>query len=230
MENFALLSDRIKYLMRVRNIGISDLARAGGVKPSSATAWINGVSKNFRAEVALELSKNLDVSLDWLVTGKGIPEQEDVVALSDREDDNEHAFIKEYEIKFACGDGFTPTYEEITSSIPAAYRRSWFASKGVKPENCKRFKIYGCSMEPLLYDGDTVMVDLSDTEVRANRVYALIINDELKVKRLVPLLKGGLVVKSDNPEVKDEEFSKDDTTDYIKILGKVIDRSGDGGL
>lgn len=238
MERMNLLSDRIKWLYTNMGLTQADVARAAGVRPPSVNDWETGKTKGLRASVALTLARNLGISHEWLVTGQGLPEQRDIAVLEDgaAPDPDLYVQIPESRVRFACGDGnegYEPSYEDIQDSDLATYKRSWFQQKGVNPAHCKRFRIVGSSMEPTLYDGEWVLVDLGDTHpIKSGRVYAVIIGQELKVKRLVPLTLGGLVVKSDNTDVPPITIGENRDADapYFRIIGRVIERSGDGGL
>ncbi len=145
---------------------------------------------------------------------------EDVIS-----DDNDWVEIPEYEIRFAAGYDQTSTLEELASKYKAAYRRSWFQQRGVNPADCKRFKVVGDSMEPLLLDHDVVLVDCSRTKIIDGRIYAFVFGDALRVKRLYKKMDNSLVVHSENPSFSDEIIKPADL-DQVKIIGEVIERSG----
>lgn len=231
--NFNLLSDRINYCLETFRVTKSELSRIAGVKPASVSDWLSGKSKGMRADAALRIAAHFKISPYWLATGAGLPEQEDVVAIDDTEpiDPDNYVQIKEYTINFAGGPGSEPDYEELVTSVPVTYRLSWFQERGINYKHCKRFTVSGTSMEPLLYAGDKITVDLNDcVDIRSGHVYALIIENELKVKKLVKQINGNLIIRSVNPEYPDEILTKDDINVYIKIIGRVVDKSGSGGL
>ena len=91
------------------------------------------------------------------------------------------------------------------------------------------FTVSGDSMEPLLWEGDSITVNTSEKEVLNGKVYVFTYRGEWRVKRLRKLLDGGLLVISENPSWKDEEIPADQT-DQVFIIGRVVDRSGNGGL
>lgn len=51
----------------------AELARRAGVKPAAAYQWESGDIKSLKAETAIALADALNVSVRWLVTGKGKP-------------------------------------------------------------------------------------------------------------------------------------------------------------
>ncbi len=182
-----------------------------------------------------EVAALLGITVSQLMTDDqpnafgGLP----VVAIGDEDHlGNEYIQIRETEVRFAAGNGRVASFDELADSVPATYRREWFIKEGFKPENAKRFKVHGDSMEPFLYDSDTVLVNLAETSVVNGKVYALRYGDELRIKRVYKKIDGGLILHSDNPDFlpRDEEISPDHVQEYITIIGRVRDKSGTGGL
>lgn len=231
--NYKLLSDRITYILDTFHVSKAELSRIAGVNRVSISDWSTGKSKNIKTELAFKIASHFGISVQWLATGIGLPDQQDIVAISDTEkiDEKRYVQIKEYKIKFAAGPGCELDFEELTESTPVTYKLSWFQERHINPAHCKRFEVEGTSMEPLLYAGDKITVNTNDcVDINSGHVYALQIDGKLRVKKLIKQVNGNIILRSVNPEFPDEILSKDDIDVYIKIIGKVIDKSGDGGL
>lgn len=226
------LSSRIKLLVKHFNITQKQLAQVAQVSPAAVNLWISGKIDKIKFTNAFNIAKEYNISLKWLVTGEGSMREGEIITVNEDGfiDDKNYVQIPEYMIHFAGGVGHEPDYEELTEYVPATYRLSWFQERGINPKNCKRFTVEGHSMEPLLYPGDKITVDMNDTTVKSGHVYALIINEGLSVKRLFSRTNGDLIVRSENPDVPDDSIKANDITTYIKIIGRVIDASGSGGL
>ena len=207
------------------------LARACKIQPSSVTDWFNGRTKNMRYDKAGIAASYLNVNARWLAEGVGEMHSSSVEAFDedDELDDDEFVEIPEYEAKCAAGDCNVVYFDEVTDSIKARYRRSWFQSRQINPNNCKRFKVRGTSMEPFLWDGDTILVDCSPHPILGGKTYAFMLNGDMRVKILYPLMSGKLLVKSLNPDVPDETLDETQM-DGFELIGRVRDRSGDGML
>lgn len=231
MFDFSQLSDRINYGLKKSGKNQSRLAEECGVKSSSVNGWTSGKTKDLMSTVAYKASRSLNLNLNWLITGKGEPEGDPVVALDDDETpSDDYVQIKEYGVRCAAGNGCEPTYEEQTESVPATYRRSWFQRICVNPEHCKRFIVSDDSMEPILFPDDRILVNMADTSpIHNNHVYAIVYGDEVRVKRLIQLMNGDLIIHSENPQYPDETIHKGDEINF-RIIGRVIDKSGNGGL
>lgn len=232
MDDFSTLGKRIMYGLEKSGKVQADLCRFTGCKSSTVSMWCSDKVKNLSSENALKVSTLLNINYNWLVTGKGSPDAEDVVSLPDDVlADDPYVQIPEYSVECGAGPGTTPTYSEIESSIPATYRQSYFTSKGISPDDCKRFTVHGDSMQPTLFNGDKILVNTADNvTISNNHVYAINVNDEVKVKRLIRLINGDLVIKSDNKSYPDEIIPHDSDEINFSIIGRVIEKAGNGGL
>ena len=134
--------------------------------------------------------------------------------------------IPEYKICFGAGEAEEPTYEEIQDCVPAYFRSSFFSDRGINPKNCRRFKVIGDSMIPLINSGDYITVDCTPKDyLENNQIYALVFDHSLRVKRLIKSFKT-LTIRSDNPIYPDEVLTLEEAAQMIHIIGKVIERSG----
>lgn len=140
--------------------------------------------------------------------------------------------IRGSELKFSAGNERSPHFDELEDSVLATYRWEWFIKEGLNAETAKRFKVHGDLMEPFLYDGDTVLINLAETSVINGKVYALHYGDELHIKRVYKKIDGSLILHIDNPDYlpRDEEIAATTINEYIGIIGRVRDKSGSGGL
>ncbi|MFM0165681.1 LexA family transcriptional regulator [Paraburkholderia sediminicola] len=69
------------------------------------------------------------------------------------------------------------------------------------PSNVGAYLIEDDLMEPRLYKGDTVLVDLADTQIPpAGGVFCVVMDDEIAVRRLMPYPGRGLRIICDNPK------------------------------
>jgi len=87
-------------------------------------------------------------------------------------------------------------------------------------------------MEPTINHTDAILADLrikTIDQVVSDKVYALVANKELRIKRLFRKTNGGLRIVSDNPDKEtfpDEHIEKEEL-DAIQIKGLVRWRCGE---
>lgn len=225
------LGQNLRRLRQARNLTQTQLSdRTGGLVSQGAIAALekrDSTSSNF----ATALATALGVSINELL---GAESPQNVVAKhADDAVAADEVQIPEYRLSFAAGPGCYPEYELVEEKEPATYRLSWFQSQRINPKNARRFSVSGDSMIPTLYHGDTVLVNLEEsdpTRLIDGRVYAIRYGDELRIKRLYRKLDGTLTLRSDNPEFKDEDVPAKLAEEHISIIGRVRDKSGQGGL
>lgn len=228
-----------------------DLATKAGVSQGSIGHLESGRTSTSRKITAI--AKALDVDPEWLANGFGSPRKEDPekreiiergadrrqtsVILSritaihpDDAPQDDVVFVPESKIAFSAGNGCVARYELVEDQEPASYRLSWFQKYGINPERARRFRVSGDSMEPMLFDRDTILVNTDETAVVDGKMYAIRYGDELRVKYLIRRLDGTLILRSVNPLYKEEEVAPKLAEEHIAVLGRVRDRSGTGGL
>lgn len=117
-------------------------------------------------------------------------------------------------------DGFEVQYDDDETIKPMFYRRDWIAARGYRPERLICRQINGSSMEPALYHGDKVLINLDSVTPKHNRVFEVIVEGQALAKRL---LKRGSEwwITSDN-----ENYSKSDLPleNEQQIIGQIVQR------
>lgn len=216
------LSERMQMLMRRKNLSNADLAKAAGIKPSSVSAWLDGKSKGLKAETALQLSKSLNISLTWLVTGKGDPDLHEIEIYNSSKLNNEAVFIEPFSLvnESSCDDIHPEENQMIISN-------KLIEQLKINPQNCRSFLVTDNTMSPLMYEGYEVLVNLDDSLPKNDKIYLIDVNGTKTIRRVTPLLKGGLILKDEHG--KEEIFEKDEVGS-LKIIGRVIYLSGYSSL
>ncbi len=100
-----------------------------------------------------------------------------------------------------------------------AFRRDFLCTKHISIGNSVLMGVVGDSMEPLFSDGDTILVDKSDVDVRDGHIYVVTLGDELRVKRIHKGLNG-LILRSENPRYPDIDVEGPDLETFV-IHGRV---------
>ena len=209
----------------------TDVARACGVSRPAVSKWCTGGSKDITGAAAIKVAAYLGVNAEWLLSGRGemVDGEGNVGAFyADDEIPKGYVAVPECQVEGGAGDCGEPAPDEVEDAKSALYREDWFKEHGVKVEHCKRLKVRGNSMAPILFDGDAIRCDCTPGQrVQAGKIYAFCFGNGLRVKRLYPKLNGGLLVKSENPDEPSEEILPDEMT-MFNLIGRVIDRSGSG--
>lgn len=101
-----------------------------------------------------------------------------------------------------------------------AFRKDFIASQGIHAKNCILLDVIGDSMEPLMRDGDTILVDMSDKEIRDGKTYLVAYGDDLRVKHVFKSPRG-LILRSENQRYADVLIEPEELGTYAIIHGRV---------
>ncbi len=239
METF---TQRITHaLSKTTGIRQADLARACNISTASVNNWFSGQTHSLKGGNLIKVAEVLNVNALWLSTGKGpmrkkspaeLEESRRVIAYDLQDELPEaHVLIHEYRIDLSAGNG--QIAYELEEAEPRVYSRHWFQRENINPLHVRRFRVRGASMEPVLFDGDTVLVNLEENDpsrILDGKIYAIRYGEELRVKRLFRKLNGSLVLHSENPLYRVEEIPLEVASEHMTLIGRVRDKSGAGGL
>lgn len=179
-----------------------------------------------KSETLKKIKQLKGCSIDWLLTGKGspFPDSEAPKAtatdtLGNPVDIDEFVFVPRYDIQAAAGHGQLVGDEQPMFAM--AFRRYWienYVTRDIK--NLSVISVKGDSMEGVLNDGDTILINHGQTTPR-DGLYVLRLNENLLVKRL-QLIPGGIVnVISANEAYPTFEIDLKNPTDDVAIIGRV---------
>lgn len=137
--------------------------------------------------------------------------------------------IRRFDVVASAGDG-----REVKDELerePLAFRRDWLIRQGIRPADAVLIEAQGSSMEPVIHDGDLVMVDTSRTEVpilrkgrRARRAMYWVVRDggDLRVKDVERTDEKTFVLTSENTFAhRPEVITLDAATDF-EVIGRVV--------
>ena len=87
--------------------------------------------------------------------------------------EGEFVMVPKLDVKLSAGNGHEQLEINLTRSTPLAFRASWVREKRLKPGKLAAMTATGDSMQPGIFNGDSLLVDTSQTEVLDGKVYAL---------------------------------------------------------
>ena len=142
----------------------------------------------------------------------------------DLSDNPEYPAIRRVRFKLSAGaSGFGVEYLQ-GEGPPIVFQRAWYESRGFKPENLFAVKVANGSMEPGLFDGDTVVVNTAQTTQRDGVVFAVNYEGEMVVKRLVRDA-GQWWLSSDNPDQR--RYPRKVCHEDTFILGEIVHKQSE---
>jgi phage repressor protein C with HTH and peptisase S24 domain len=152
-----------------------------------------------------------ELDANWLLTG------EKILTMAD----DEIAQIPVYDVDVSAGVGVFADQEEIMTYT--GFQESWLRNVlGVNPQAVDIVFVRGDSMEPEIQNGDMILVDRQNNELRREGIYVFRLDGFLHVKRLQRLPDRLIQVTSDN--VNYQPFTVDLKLEYLDfaILGRVV--------
>jgi len=175
-------------------------------------------SSKFTAEIARALGVSVS---DLLDEAYATPIKEEVSLINN----DEYPSIKRVNLKLSAGIvGFGIDYD-VEDKTPIVMQREWFKSRGFKPENLLATKVKGDSMQPGLYEGDTVVINTADHTPLDGQVYAINYEGEMLIKRMVRDA-GVWWLSSDNQDQR-KHPRKECNSDLCLIIGKVVHKQSE---
>jgi phage repressor protein C with HTH and peptisase S24 domain len=101
------------------------------------------------------------------------------------------------------------------------FSRTWLREQGLANAELHAIRVQGDSMEPLLHDGDEILVDRAQRALR-DGIHVVRVGDALMVKRLAAAGPGRATLLSQNFAYPPVEVALED----LEILGRVVWKSG----
>lgn len=101
------------------------------------------------------------------------------------------------------------------------FSRRWLREQGLGNAQLSAIRVQGDSMEPLLHDGDEILVDRTQRTLR-DGVHVVRLGDALMVKRLAPAGPGRATLLSQNYAYPPLEVALAE----LEIVGRVVWKSG----
>jgi phage repressor protein C with HTH and peptisase S24 domain len=134
----------------------------------------------------------------------------------------EYHTIRRASVKASAGiTGFAIDYDNGGNDPgnPIVFRRDWYEQRGYRPERMIAMRVHGSSMEPTLYDGDVVVVNMDSTSPKDGVAYLLLYEGDPVVKRLVRDA-GAWWLASDNPDQR--RYPRKLCDEATKVIGQVV--------
>lgn len=207
------------------------LSRRVGISTAAMTKWFNGTTQALDGENLIKAAKALDISPEWLATGRGKKEVSNLgpaiqtplrpVRAIDNPDEIEHDIFQmpRYTLRASCGTG-EPVFDIDELGEPNYARRSWARKRGLNPDNLFSIVAVGDSMEPEISDGDSLIIH-RQSSIEDNKLMVICYRGECYVKRVLRQFDGALIVKSTNPDYQDVKIHPEQAEE-LHVVGRVV--------
>lgn len=223
---------RLTQAREAEGLKKSAFAKLIGVSAPTVTDWENGDTKMIEGANLIKVCNLLKVTPDWLLHGT-----------TERSHDNSKLLTAARTV--VAIDEFTPGIHQIpmvklrlqagvtgfqtdpsTHDVDAiGISSKWITRKGYDPSQLLAIQVDGESMEPTLYEGDTVIINLADKKPVDNGVFAVNYDGQSVVKRM-SRDAGQWWLMSDNSDQRKFYRRVCHGAECI-IIGRVVRREGD---
>ncbi|MFT4015299.1 MAG: helix-turn-helix transcriptional regulator [Paracoccus sp. (in: a-proteobacteria)] len=196
-------------------------AEALGVKPDKVKHIETGFQRadhEFVAVLRKKFGVDLNTMFDDAPSREGQQTTEDRSAIF-ASPGQQFVQIPRYSVAASAGHGALVHEEEGSGQY--AFSRKFLERRDLKPDRLAVISVKGDSMEPELYDGDLILLNMAETVPRDSRIYAVRYNADLFVKRVMELPGGRIQLLSSNPHYPPITVDAADL-DGIQIIGRVV--------
>ncbi|MBU6267227.1 MAG: S24 family peptidase [Sphingomonadales bacterium] len=102
------------------------------------------------------------------------------------------------------------------------FSAAWLRGQGLDPARLSAIAVRGDSMEPVLRDGDEILVDCTPGTLPGRAIHVVRLGDALLVKRLEPRGGGRVALVSENPAYPPVDVAAED----LVLVGRVVWKGG----
>ncbi len=128
----------------------------------------------------------------------------------------EYEMIPKVEARAGAGSSLI-TDDEVQGYY--AFRQNFLCRVGIHAKRSIMLDVIGDSMQPLIMNGDTILVDQSQTTPQDGKIFLVGFGDELLVKRLQRTPRGWMLV-SQNPDYAPMSVESSDL-EVFRVYGRV---------
>lgn len=239
--------DRLEELLETRHISKTELAQKMGIKKQTLNGYLNK-TRIPKAEVLIELSKILNVSIDFLLTGSDCStqniyhptnEESTILTLYRKLSPESQMKVKGY-LEISCFDCSYPSHlsdstalysfspkethipilGRVAAGVPIEAIENELAIIETSLPNVQ-YALYasGDSMEPAIHDGDIIYIHTTP-EIESGEIGVFKIDDEVTCK-IYHKYSDRIELHSINPKYSPLTYLKDSFNSF-QILGKVV--------
>lgn len=217
-------SERMMKIAKLKfNDNLSLFARAVGVVQPSLARWAKGEADPTRTNL-VKIAEASGVSLDWLALGVGDmegkplqPVKHDINLLASHDD----TFVEIDD----CRDvivtaGYGGVNDNYLETKKTKIERDWLRARGLKAEDCAKYRVCGDSMDDTLKDGEDIIVHHASKTLIDGKIFVLNNQGSVLIKR-VQRTFGGVELLSDNSAYRPIKLTAGEA-DSLLVIGQVV--------
>jgi len=207
---------RLLELSQARGVSLAALSDLLGKNPSYLQQFIRkGSPRKLEEQDRATLARFLGVSEAELRE----PQENSYAKPPRRRDEAEWVEVPRLDLGAAAGAGRVPGAEAAFDTF--RFSRRWLEEQGLARAELSAIRVEGDSMEPLLNDGDEILVDRAPRPFR-DGIHVVRLGDTLMVKRVASVGPGRVALLSQNFAYPPVEVAAEE----VAIIGRVVWKGG----
>jgi phage repressor protein C with HTH and peptisase S24 domain len=207
---------RLLALSQERGVSLATLSELLGRNPSYLQQFIRkGSPRKLEEQDRATLARFLGVGEEELRETKDIS----YVETPKRRESGEWVDVSRLDLGASAGPGGVAGGEAAFDTF--RFSRRWLAEQGLERAQLSAIRVEGDSMEPLLNDGDEILVDRSPRPFR-DGIHVVRLGDTLMVKRVASAGAGRMALLSQNLAYPPVEVAAEE----VAIIGRVVWKGG----
>ncbi|KEO87654.1 transcriptional regulator [Erythrobacter sp. JL475] len=211
---------RLLELSQQRGVSLARLSDMLGRNASYLQQFIRkGSPRKLEEGDRRTLATFFGVAEEELGGGGESPQENSYAQTRMRRDPGDWVDVPRLDIGASAGPGALPVSEQAFDAF--RFSRRWLAEQGLEAVQLSAIRVEGDSMEPLLNDGDEILVDCSPRPFR-DGIHVVRLGDTLMVKRVAQAGAGRVVLLSQNLGYPPVEVAAEEVT----IIGRVVWKGG----
>lgn len=207
---------RLLALSQARGVSLAALSELLGRNPSYLQQFIRkGSPRKLEEEDRATLARFLGVDEEELREAQ----ENSYVKLPRQRDEAEWVEVPRLDLGAAAGAGRVPGDEAAFDIF--RFSRRWLEEQGLARAELSAIRVEGDSMEPLLNDGDEILVDRAPRAFR-DGIHVVRLGETLMVKRVASAGPGRVALLSQNFAYPPVEVAAEE----VEIIGRVVWKGG----
>jgi len=219
------------------DINQAEFAAMMGVNKNTMGAYERGATQP-QANFLKQLIERFDLNPSWLLLGEGpmhktrdgspevsngmdvskeLPKSMVAIPRWEQPEPGYFDFVPMAQAHLSAGGGAFVLTEDVLGYY--AFRKEWLRRISSGAANVVLMTVRGTSMEPVIKDGDVVMIDTGRRRIFNGYVYAVRVGETILIKRLDVLGNGHVRLTSENAA---EHPLCDLPMDQVHVLGQII--------
>lgn len=207
---------RLLELSQARGVSLASLSDLLGRNPSYLQQFIRkGSPRRLEEQDRRTLARFFGIPEEELRS----PQENSYVESPRSGEQGDWIAVPRLDLGASAGPGAVPDTESAFDTF--RFSRRWLAEQGLDGARLSAITVAGDSMEPLLNDGDEILVDTAPRSFR-DGIHVVRLGDTLLVKRVAQAGAGRLALLSQNLAYPPIEVAAEEVT----IIGRVVWKGG----